>query len=46
MLYEVERAELAYVLVKNLDKEILRCFAEINAGVAKLIDREEFWRLI
>lgn len=46
MLSEAERAELAYVLVKRLDKEILHCLAEINADVAKLINREEFRRLI
>jgi putative addiction module component (TIGR02574 family) len=56
MLPEDERAELAYALVKSLDqpldadagdaweKEILRRVAEIDAGTAKLIDRDEFRR--
>jgi len=56
MLSEAERAELAYALVKCLDaptdadateawdKEILRRLAEIDAGTAKLIDRDEFRR--
>ena len=56
MLSEAERAELAYVLVKSLDaptdadateawdKEILRRLAEIDAGTAKLINRDEFRR--
>lgn len=56
MLSEVERAELAYALVKSLDapidmgvseawdKEIQRRLAEIDAGTAKLIDRDEFRR--
>lgn len=56
MLPETERAELAHELVKSLDapadpdvadawdKEILRRLAEIDAGTAKLIDREEFRR--
>ena len=56
MLPEVERAELAHALVKSLDaptdpdaadawdKEILRRLAEIDAGTAKLIDRDEFRR--
>lgn len=55
-LPETERAELAHVLVKSLDapsdadsadawdKEILRRLAEIDAGTAKLIDRETFRR--
>jgi putative addiction module component (TIGR02574 family) len=56
MLPEAERAELALALVKSLDapaeadaadawdKEILRRLAEIDAGTAKLIDRDEFRR--
>jgi putative addiction module component (TIGR02574 family) len=56
MLSEAERAELAHALVKSLDaptdtdateawdKEILRRLAEIDAGTAKLIDRDEFRR--
>lgn len=56
MLPETERAELAHALVKSLDapdnadaleaweKEILRCLAEIDAGTAKFIDRDEFRR--
>lgn len=56
MLPEAERAELAYALVKSLDapddanaleawdKEILRRLAEIEAGTAKFIDRDEFRR--
>jgi putative addiction module component (TIGR02574 family) len=56
MLPEAERAELAHELVKSLDapadaevaeaweKEILRRLAEIDAGTAKLIDRDEFRR--
>lgn len=56
MLPEAERAELAHALVKSLDapaeenvteawdKEILRRLAEIDAGTAKLVDREEFRR--
>ena len=56
MLSETERAELAHALVKSLDaptdadaseawdKEILRRLAEIDAGTAKLIDRDEFRR--
>lgn len=55
-LPELERAELARELVKSLDgpvdcdavdawdKEILRRLAEIDAGTAKLIDREELRR--
>jgi putative addiction module component (TIGR02574 family) len=58
MLSEAERAELAHALVKSLDaptdadateawdKEILRRLAEIDAGTAKLIDRDEFRRRI
>lgn len=57
-LSETERAELANVLVKSLDglqddgvaeawdEEILRRIAEVDAGQAKLIDREEFRRRI
>lgn len=56
MLPEAERAELAHALVKSLDapadenvteawdKEILHRLAEIDAGTAKLVDREEFRR--
>ena len=56
VLSEAERAELAHVLVKSLDapadadaseawdKEILRRLAEIDAGTAKFIDRDEFRR--
>jgi putative addiction module component (TIGR02574 family) len=55
-LSEAERAELAHELVKSLDapadadvadawdKEILRRLAEIDAGTAKLIDRDELRR--
>lgn len=55
-LPETERAELAHVLVKSLDapsdvdaadawdKEILRRLAEIDAGTAKLVDRDDFRR--
>lgn len=56
MLPEAERAELAHALVRSLDapddanaleawdKEILRRLAEIEAGTAKFIDRDEFRR--
>jgi len=56
VLSEAERAELAHFLVKSLDapadadaseawdKEILRRLAEIDAGTAKFIDRDEFRR--
>jgi putative addiction module component (TIGR02574 family) len=56
MLPEAERAELAHELVKSLDapadadvadawdREILRRLAEIDAGTAHLIDRDEFRR--
>jgi putative addiction module component (TIGR02574 family) len=56
MLPEAERAELAHALDKSLDapddanaleawdKEILRRLAEIEAGTAKFIDRDEFRR--
>jgi len=56
MLPEAERAELARELVKSLDapadadaaegwdKELLRRLAEIDAGTAKLVDRDEFRR--
>jgi len=56
MLPEADRAELAHALVKSLDapadadateaweKEILRRLAEIDAGTAKHIDRDEFRR--
>lgn len=56
MLPEAERAQLAHELVKSLDgpadadvadawdREILRRLAEIDAGTAKLMDREEFRR--
>jgi putative addiction module component (TIGR02574 family) len=52
-LPETERAELAHELVKSLDapadtdaaeaweKELLRRLAEVDAGTAKLIDRNE-----
>ena len=52
-LSEAERAELAHELVKSLDrpidhdaadawdKEIVRRLAEVDAGAAKLIDRDE-----
>lgn len=55
-LSESERAELAHNLVTSLDgpadpdaekaweAEILRRLAEIDAGTAALIDREEFRR--
>ena len=55
-LPEAERAELAHNLVASLDgradpdaesawdAEILRRLAEIDAGTATLIDREEFRR--
>jgi len=55
-LPEAERAELAHNLVVSLDgpadtdaetawdAEILRRLAEIDAGTATLIDREEFRR--
>lgn len=54
MLSEAERAELALDLVKSLDAppdagaaeawetELLRRLAEIDAGTATLIDRDEF----
>ncbi len=53
LLPEPERAELAHDLVKSLDspidpdaaeaweKELLRRLAEVDAGTANLIDREE-----
>ena len=56
LLPELERAELAHELVKSLDapadadaleaweKELLRRLAEVDAGTAKLVDREEFRR--
>ena len=56
MLPEAERAELAHELVKSLDapadadaadgweREISRRLAEIDAGTAKLVDRDEFRR--
>jgi putative addiction module component (TIGR02574 family) len=56
MLPEAERAELAHELVKSLDappdadvadgwdKELLRRLTEIDAGTAKLVDRDEFRR--
>ena len=55
-LPESERAELAHALVASLDapsdadaadawdKEIVRRLSEIDAGTAKLIDRDEFRR--
>lgn len=57
-LPEPERAELAHELMKSLDlpvdldagdawdKEILRRLAEIDAGTARLIDRDELRRRI
>ena len=56
MLPEADRAELAHALVTSLDapadadateawdKEIQHRLAEIDAGTAKLIDRDEFRR--
>ncbi len=56
MLPETDRAELAHELIKSLDapadtgvadaweREILQRLAEIDAGTAKLIDRDEFRR--
>ena len=55
-LSEAERADLAHSLVESLDgpadkdaeaawdAEVLRRLAEIDAGTAKLIDREEMRR--
>lgn len=55
-LPEKERADLAHALVESLDapadpdanaawdEEILRRLAEIDAGTAQLIDRDEFRR--
>jgi putative addiction module component (TIGR02574 family) len=55
-LSEPERAELAHALVTSLDgtpdgdsgdswdREIVRRLGEIDAGTAKLIDRDEFRR--
>ena len=55
-LSEEERAELAHALVTSLDgipdpdsqdawdREIVRRIKEVDAGTAKLIDREEFRR--
>lgn len=55
-LSEADRAELAHALVESLDapvdadvteawdKEIQQRLAEIDAGTAKLIDRDEFRR--
>ncbi len=55
-LPESERAELAHDLVKSLDlpvdvdaadawdQEILRRLAQIDAGTAKLVDRDELRR--
>ena len=55
-LSEPERAELAHALVTSLDgaadsdaqdawdREIVRRLGEIDAGTAKLIDRDEFKR--
>lgn len=57
-LSESERAELAHDLVASLDGpsdadseaawegEVLRRLSEIDAGTAKLVDREEFTRRI
>ena len=56
MLPAGERAELAHELVKSLDapadadaalgweKELLRRLAEVDAGTARLVDRDEFRR--
>ena len=56
MLPEAERSELALALITSLnapadanadeewDKEILRRLAEIDAGTARRIDRDEFQR--
>lgn len=55
-LPEAERAELAHELIKSLDApadtgveaawdlEVSRRIAEVDAGQAKLLDREEFRR--
>jgi putative addiction module component (TIGR02574 family) len=55
-LSEAERAELAHELIKSLDapqdndveeawdREILRRISVVDAGQAKLLDREEFRR--
>ena len=55
-LPEAERAELAHELVKSLDlpvdsdaadawdREIVRRLAEIDAGTARLVDRDELRR--
>ena len=55
-LSEPERAELAHALLTSLDgapdadvqdswdREIVRRLSEIDAGTAKLIDRDEFSR--
>lgn len=55
-LSEPERAELAHELVKSLDlpvdpdaaeawdREIVRRLAEIDAGTARLVDRDELRR--
>mgnify|MGYP001618700217 FL=1 len=57
LLSESDRAELAHTLIKSLDapadadvadaweKEIQRRLAEIDAGTAVLIDRDEFMRM-
>jgi putative addiction module component (TIGR02574 family) len=57
-LSEPERAELAHELIKSLDapadegvedawdQEIIRRIAQIDAGQAKLLDREEFRKKI
>jgi putative addiction module component (TIGR02574 family) len=54
MLPEGERAELAHELVRSLDapadadaalgweEELLRRLAEVDAGTARLVDRDEF----
>ena len=56
VLSEAERAELAHELIKSLDaprddgvedawdREILRRISAVDAGQAKLLDREEFRR--
>ncbi len=57
LLSESDRAELAHKLIKSLDgpadtdvadawdKEIQRRLAEVDAGTAVLIDRDEFMRM-
>jgi hypothetical protein len=57
LLSETDRAELAHTLIKSLDapadadvveawdREIQRRLAEIDAGTAVIIDRDEFTRM-